>query len=204
MKQEQIVIGGILAVGALAAYAVSRGGSSGSGVAFSQANPQSVAAVESGVSAQIQSINDAAVAKAKIAGDTILGLAGAQAGLLTSQIDASEQIAAAHINADAATSQAQIAADATVKASTILGQTQESIAQINANVQKDISNNQTTQAQAAAGASKASSIFGAISNIVGGVLSFFKPSPGAAVSPTPTTVSYSPEVGPADLLGAPS
>lgn len=46
----------------------------------------------------------------------------------------------------------------------------------NEKIQNTISANQTTQAQAAAGASKTASIFGAIGNIASTVLSFFKPS----------------------------
>lgn len=47
--------------------------------------------------------------------------------------------------------------------------------QANQQIQKTISNNQTTQAQASAGASKTASWLGAIGNIAGAVLKFFSP-----------------------------
>lgn len=220
MKQETMVVGGVLAGGALLAYIVSKGGSAHSGVAYAQVDPASVAAVEQGAAAYGNALTQAAVDKAKIASDTILGLEGAKTSLLTAQINASEALgeatiaanaqtqqtlinanaatAQASINTSAQTSQAQIAANATQSAAQVLAQMNESIASTNANAQKTIAANQTTQAQAAAGAQKTSSFWSALGNIASSVLGFFTSKPSSQ-TPASTALSYSPEVGPAPM-----
>lgn len=202
-QKTEMLVGAAIVVAIVGAIAYAgRGSASSSGATFASANPQSVAAVENGVAASITAANQAVVQRAALASQTILGLAslqqqdhGAQLNAQTTQLQATETTKQVGLQANAATA----AATAAAKAADYAAQQTTAQVQANAKAQVAVANNQTTQVQAQAGASKTASWLGAISNVVGSVLSFFNPAPQQ--QPTGTQVSYSPEVGPAPLAG---
>lgn len=179
----------VLGVGAgaivLLIIVAKNGGSQSTGTAFASADPNAVAAVEQGIGAQIAANNQAASDRAKIASDTILGLAATQAGLLGAQIAGAQSLeqtrlttaAAVQENADsaqAATAQAASSAQATVAAAQAAGAAAQQIASTEANAQTTIAANQTTQAQAAAGAQKTSSFWSGLFSAIGSIFKVVK------------------------------
>jgi hypothetical protein len=182
--KESAIIMGVLGVGALLAYAVSKGAGAKYGVAFAQVDPNSVAAVENAAVAQRQAQNQQTTDLAKIASDTFLGLVGANASLQNAQLSAAEaidqaQIASntsiqtATINEQGQTAQAQLAADATTQAASVLASMNEAIAATNADAQKTIAANQTTQAQSNAKASIQGSFWNSLTSIASAAMKFF-------------------------------
>lgn len=185
MKSESIVligVGGLAVVGAL----IFAGQQSNNGAAFASADPQSVAAVENGIASQISEMNTLTLAKTQIAANTILGLAQAQQNLLLGQSANATTVQTASINANAATTQVGLQTGAQVQEAQIGANVATTQAQLNLQAQQaydalqhDVSNNQTTQVQAAAGAQKTTSFWNTLGSVAKSIIPFSSAPAGA-------------------------
>ena len=185
-NHETLIIVGV-AIAAVVAAVVFAGRTNSSGVAFAAADPNSVAAVENGLSAQIASTNQLAFERTQLAAQTILGLANAQGGLLLGQLQANDALAATQAEAAAATQQTelqtaastrntQIASDAAVQVAN--SQSQASIAAANAQaaVENYAIGSQVSIANAQEHQQQQSSLWGNILGAIGGIFGFNSPS----------------------------
>jgi hypothetical protein len=211
---ELWAVGGIAIIAVFFLMSQNSGSSSG-GLSFVAPDPTSVAAVESANTSMAQSADATALASKQaavglaesvISGKTTVATTNsnnesadyiANVGATASQNIVATQAAAATA-ANQSNNDNALAVAKVNQATTEVGYGDQLALGVNANaaaVQETTiagqtaqaqSNNQTTQAQAAAGAQKTSSIFGAIGQVISSIIPFSKPSPNNN-TPAPNT-----------------